>query len=141
MQFVYPYTVYQSADGAWQVRFPDVPEALTEGETEAEARALATDALLAALGGLMKLRRDLPAPSAKGAAFVIVPMLQSAKLALYLAMRESELNKVTLAQRLGKQEGEVRRMLDLDHQTRIGTLEDALRHLGKQIASEVRQAA
>jgi hypothetical protein len=32
-------------------------------------------------------------------------------------------------------------MLDLDHQTRIGALEDALRLLGKQIAAEVRLAA
>jgi antitoxin HicB len=141
MQFVYPYSVYQSEDGAWQVRFPDVPEALTEGDTDAEAHALAQDALLAALGGLTKLKRDLPEPSAKGDFFVVVPMLESAKLALYLAMREAGLNKVTLAHKLGKQEGEVRRMLDLDHQTKIGTLEVALWHLGKQIASEVRRAA
>jgi antitoxin HicB len=141
MQFVYPYTVYQSEDGAWQVRFPDVPEALTEGETEAEAHALATDALLAALGGLAKLRRDLPAPSSRGEFFVVVPMLPSAKLALYQAMREHGLNKVTLAQKLGKHEGEVRRMLDLDHQTKIGALENALWQLGKQVASEVREAA
>jgi antitoxin HicB len=141
MQFVYPYSVYKSEDGAWQVRFPDVPEALTEGDTEAEAHALAPDALLAALGGLSKLKRDLPEPSVEGQFFVIVPILESAKLALYLAMREAGLNKVTLAHKLGKQEGEVRRMLDLDHQTKIGTLEVALWHLGKQIASEVRQAA
>lgn len=141
MQFVYPYTVYRSDDGAWQVRFPDVPEALTEGDMEADAHALASDALLAALGGLAKLKRALPAPSADGQFFVVVPMLESAKLALYLAMREAGLNKVTLAHKLGKQEGEVRRMLDLDHQTKISTLEDALWHLGKQIASEVRQAA
>ena len=141
MRFVYPYIVHQSADGAWQVRFPDVPEALTEGDTQADAHALASDALLAALGGLAKMKRGLPAPSAKGQFFVVVPMLESAKLALYLAMREAGLNKVTLAHKLGKQEGEVRRMLDLDHQTKIGTLEDALWHLGKQIASEVRQAA
>ena len=88
MQLVYPYTVYQSEDGAWQVRFPDVPEALTEGETEVEAHALATDALLAALDGLVKLRRKLPIPSAHGEFCVVVPMLQSAKLALYQAMRE-----------------------------------------------------
>src|ERR1039458_5205978 len=131
MRFVYPYAVYQSEEGAWQVRFPDVPEALTEGETEAEAHALATDALLAALGGLTKLKRDLPVPSTAGPFFVIVPVLQSAKLALYQAMREHGLNKVTLAQRLGKQEGEVRRILDLDHQTKVGTLENALWQLGK----------
>lgn len=141
MQFVYPFTVYQSDDAAWQVRFPDVPEAMTEAETEAEAHALATDVLVAALGGLMKLRRDLPEASATGRFFAVVPMLQAAKLALYQAMREHGLNKVTLAHRLGKQEGEVRRMLDIDHRTRIGSLENALWQLGKRIASKVRAAA
>ncbi len=142
MQFIFPYRVYQSEDGAWQVRFPDVREALTEGDTEAEAQALATDALVAALGGLVKLKRDLPRPTETidGPA-VIVPMLPSAKLALYQAMREHGLNNVTLARKLGKQEGEVRRMLDLDHQTKIGAIENALWQLGKQIASEVRLAA
>jgi predicted RNase H-like HicB family nuclease len=43
MLFVYPYTVHQSDDGAWQVRFPDVPEARTEGATEDEAHGLALD--------------------------------------------------------------------------------------------------
>jgi antitoxin HicB len=141
MRFVYPYAVHQSADGAWQVRFPDVPEALTEGESEAEAHALAQDALLAALGGLAKLKRDLPEPSTKGRFRAVVPMLQSAKLALYQAMREHGLNNVTLAHKLGKQEGEVRRMLDLDHSTKIETLENALWILGKRIATEVREAA
>lgn len=141
MQFVYPYTVRQSDDGAWQVRFPDVPEALTEGETEGEAHALATDVLLAALGGLMKIRRPIPTASKAGDFVVVVPMLAAAKLALYQAMQEQGLSKVTLASKLGKQEGEVRRMLDLDHQTKISALENALWHLGKQVASEVREAA
>lgn len=138
VQFVYPYTIHQSDDGAWQVRFPDVPEALTEGDTEEEAHALAQDVLLAALGGLAKLKRAIPEPSeAQGQAAIVVPMLESAKLALYQAMREQGLNNVTLARKLGKQENEVRRMLDLDHETKIGSLENALLLLGKQIASEV----
>jgi antitoxin HicB len=141
VRFVYPYKVFQSPDGAWQVRFPDVPEALTEGETEAEAHALATDALLAALGGLMKLRRDIPVPIPANGPAVVVPVLSAAKLALYQAMREQGLNNVTLARKLGLLEGEVRRMLDLDHQTKIGTLENALWQLGRQMTSEVRAAA
>jgi antitoxin HicB len=142
MQFVYPYTVFQSEDGAWQVRFPDVPEALTEGADEAEAHALATDVLLAALGGLMKRKRDIPRPSAAEDRLVcIVPMLPAAKLALYQAMRERGMNNVALARELGLLEGEVRRMLDLDHQTKIGTVETALRWFGRQMASEVRHAA
>jgi len=68
-------------------------------------------------------------------------MLQSAKLALYLAMRGQGLNNVTLARKLGKQENEVRRMLDLDHESKIGAVENALWHLGKQMASEMREAA
>src|SRR5271163_79829 len=104
MQFVYPYTVRQSEDGAWQVRFPDVPEALTEGETQAEAHALALDALLAALGGLAKLRRDLPPPSDKGDFFIVVPALVSAKLAINQAMREQGLTNVAFARKLEVQE-------------------------------------
>jgi antitoxin HicB len=88
------------------------------------------------------MKRDIPEPSSPAARPVVVlPMLQSAKLALYQAMREEGLNNVTLARKLDLLEGEVRRMIDLDHQTRIGTLEKALRQLGKQMASEVRRAA
>jgi antitoxin HicB len=142
MHFVYPYTVEQSEDGAWQVRFPDVPEALTEGATKAEAHELAADALVSALGGLEKLRRDIPEPSKpRHRDVVVVPVLLSAKLALYQAMREHGLNNVTLSKKLGKAENEVRRMLDLDHQTKIGALESALQQLGKQITTEVKLAA
>jgi antitoxin HicB len=143
MHFIYPYTVEQSDDGgAWQVRFPDVPEALTEGATEAEAHELAADALMSALGGLEKLRRDIPEPSNPlRRPVVVLPVLQSAKLALYQAMREHGLNHVTLSKKLGKVENEVRRMLDLDHQTKIGALESALHQLGKQITTEVKFAA
>lgn len=142
MQFVYPYVTYRNEDGAWQVRFPDVPEALTEGDTEAEAHVLARDVLLAALGALAKVRRAIPPPSAAaGRSVVVVPMLQAAKLALYQAMRDQGLNNVTLARQLGVAEGEVRRMLDLDHQTKIGSLEKALWQLGRQMVSEAGKAA
>ena len=104
MRFVYHYRVFQSPDGAWQVRFPDVPEALTEGETEAEAHALATDALLAALGGLMKLRRDVPVPTPDNGPAVAVPVLSATKLALYQAMREHGLNNVALVKPLRRRE-------------------------------------
>lgn len=143
VRFVYPYTVTLDEHGFWQVRFPDVPQALTEGEGEEEAHALAPDALVAALGGLMKAKRDLPGPSdvVRDNPFVVIPMLQSAKIALYLAMREKGMSRVVLAREIGKQESEVRRMLDLDHETKIDTLEFALMKLGKQIETEVREAA
>ena len=95
---------------------------------------LATNVLVAALGGLVKMKRDIPEPSAADAGpVVVVPMLQSARLALDQAMREEGLNNVTLARKLGLVEGEVQRMLDLDHQTGIGTLEKALWQLGRAL--------
>ena len=40
-------------------------------------------------GGLEKLRRDIPQPSKHRCGFIVMlPVLQSAKLALYQAMRE-----------------------------------------------------
>jgi antitoxin HicB len=51
MSFGYQYTLEREDNGWWLVRFPGVPEALTEGETEGEARANAADCLIAALEG------------------------------------------------------------------------------------------
>ena len=80
-----------------------MPEPLSEGETEAEAHALATDVVLAALGGYPHLKRDIPIPSApEGRPVVVVPVLQAARLALYQAMRTHRLNNVTLARKLGR---------------------------------------
>ncbi len=42
---------------------PEVPEALTEGETDEEARAAALDCLIAALEGYIKAGRPIPRPS------------------------------------------------------------------------------
>jgi antitoxin HicB len=56
----YPYTLEREENGWWLVRFPTIPEALTEGETEAEARANALDCVTAALEGYIKAGRPLP---------------------------------------------------------------------------------
>ena len=138
MLFVYPYTVRQGDDLMWQVRFPDVPEALTEGETEDEAHALALDALISSLGGILRLCRDLPKPSKEGEFFVVVPMIQAAKLALYQTMREHRLNNTAFAHKLGVQKREVRRMIGLDFPTNIGAIEKALRQFGEQVVGEAR---
>ena len=52
MAFGYHFTLEHQENGWWLVQFPSIPEALTEGETEAEARANAADCVIAALEGL-----------------------------------------------------------------------------------------
>ena len=143
MRYVYPANVERDAGGFWLVTFPDVPEAGTDAMTREEALREAQDALIAALGGYVEQRRSIPRPSPvrKGQVAVPLPVLVSAKLALYQAMREAGLSNARLAKRLGVSETVVRRMLDLDHQTRIGHLERALAVLGKRLATEVVDAA
>ena len=101
MHFVYPYTVEQSEDGAWQVRFPDVPEALTEGATEAEgARTRCRRAGERAWGSrevAPRHSRAVKAAPSRCRRRAGVPL--SAKLALYQAMREHGLNNVTLSKK------------------------------------------
>ena len=130
----WPVELERQDDGSVLVSFPDIPEALTEGETEAEARALARDCLIAALGGYIGDRRAIPWPSpARGRVTVALPALAAAKIALYGAMRAQGVGNTALAGRLGLSEGAVRRLIDLDHRSHIGQIETALHALGRQL--------
>jgi predicted RNase H-like HicB family nuclease len=53
----YEYTLERQANGWWLVRFPRIPEALTEGETEEEARTNAIDCVITALEGVHEGRQ------------------------------------------------------------------------------------
>ncbi len=66
MRYVYPFTLEPDETGELIVEFPDVPGALTSGAAAAEAKALAEDCLIAALGGYIERRRPIPAPSQGG---------------------------------------------------------------------------
>jgi antitoxin HicB len=60
MALGYRYQIEQQENGWWLVRFPGVPEALTEGETEATAHANAADCVRTALEGYRKAGKALP---------------------------------------------------------------------------------
>jgi len=107
MKLVYPIDLIKQDDGSFLVCFPDIPEALTDGETKDEALSEAVDCLIAALGGYINDRRDIPVPSLPkpGQEAIIVPPLVSAKLALYQAMRETQITRVALGKRIGVSEG------------------------------------
>ena len=112
-------------------RSPDIPEALTEGATEAEALVEAQDCVIAALGGYVESRHPIPAPSpVRGRTSVALPVLVAAKIALYGAMHEQGVGNTALAERLGLSEGAVRRLIDLDHRSHIGQVETALQGTG-----------
>ena len=117
------------------VSFPDVPEAITQGRGEADARAMAEEALGLALLSYLERDKPLPKPRAKGRELVEIAVAPdvAAKLAVLEAFVASGLSKSELARRIGKDEKEVRRILDPRHPTKLPALTAALRALGKRL--------
>ena len=143
MRYVYPIVLDPEPDGsAVNVSFPDVPEALTWGDDEAEALELAQDCLVTALGLYLRAGKPLPKPGpSEGRRMIPVPPLVAAKLGLYAAMREQGMSEVELAQRLGVKENVVQALLHLKRRTQLGQLERALVELGVQLDLTVGSAA
>jgi antitoxin HicB len=133
---VYAYrAMFEPGDGAGivVVTFPDVPEAITEGNGKDDARAMASDALGLALLGYVQAERRLPTASRGPGEKIAVAPDVAAKLAVLSAFAASGLSKRELARRLGKDEKEVRRILDPMHATKLGPLSAALMVLGRRL--------
>jgi antitoxin HicB len=125
------------------VTFPDVPEAITQGDDEDDARAMAEEALGLAL--LTYPQRGLPLPRRstrrKGLVPVAIAPEVAAKLAVLEAFREAGITKSELARRIGRDEKEIRRVLDPTHATKLATLTAALRALGQRLVLRMEKAA
>ena len=133
---------FEADDGAILVTFPDLPEAITGGATEAEAVANAADALEVALLTYLVDGRSLPAPGThSGTRWISIGAATAAKMAFIEAFNTSGLTRTALAAQLGKAENEVRRMLDPYHATKLPALEAGLRAMGKKFVISVENIA
>ena len=121
------------------VTFPDVPEAITQGEDEEEALLYAVDALETALSFYVDARKNLPLASRpkRGQRTVRPSALEGAKLGVYQAMTEQGIKKAELARRLGWHMPQVDRLFDLRHASRLDQIEAAARVLGRQLEVRV----
>jgi antitoxin HicB len=138
VRYAYPYDMEPQPEGGFTVTFPDVPEAITEGDAAEEAAERAEDALVTALSFYTDDARPLPAPSAvRGRPVATVPSLVAAKLALHDAMLAAGVSNVELGRRLSQEEKAVRRLRDPLHRSHIGQVEAALRLLGKRLEVRV----
>jgi antitoxin HicB len=137
--FGYRYKLERQDNGRLLVRFPGIPEALTEGATEEEARENALDSVLAALEGYIKAGKPLPRGGAShsGSDRAILPSVVTAKLAVYVAMRERNWSKLKLARELGMPENSVRRLLDLRHSSHMWIIDEALKKMNTELAIDL----
>jgi len=139
MAFGYHYTLERQENGWWLVRFPGIPEALTEGETEEEARANALDCVIAALEGYMKAGRPLPREGAghSGPDRVALPSLVTAKLAVYETMRVRGWSRLRLSRELEMPENSIRRLLDLHHSSHMWIIDEALAKMKAELSIDL----
>ena len=72
----YPVHLEPAEEGGFVVTFPDIPEAITQGEDEADALAWAQEALEIALEVYLDKKLRVPYPSAlDGRPAVILPVV------------------------------------------------------------------
>jgi antitoxin HicB len=145
MRYLYPCTIELDQEEkrikgrkAYNVTFPDVPEAITCGWSQEEALQMAEDCLGVALTFYVDRRENIPIPSAPtdGQVLIRVPLIIAAKLSLYTAMRSQNITDGVLGKRLGVSEVEVRKLLNLDHGSSIGQIEKALEAVGRTLVLE-----
>lgn len=117
------------------VTFPDVPEVVTQGRGEADAQVMAEEALGLVLLTYLERGKALPKPRARGRNLVEIAVAPdvAAKLAVLESFFAAGITKSELARRIGKDEKEVRRILDPKHATKLPALTATLRALGKRL--------
>jgi len=143
-QFVYPATfTLDVKDGGFVVTFVDIPEAITQGETEEEAWHEAADCLEEAIANRIVSGLSIPSPSRLKRGLYAVPLAvqTAAKAALYIALQDAQITKAELAKRLQCDEKEVRRLLDPRHPSKLPRIEAALAAVGHRLIVSLQPAA
>lgn len=135
----YPATFTPAEEGGFVVTFRDIPEAITQGDTEEEAMCMATDALLSAMDFYFDDKRPVPLPSKpkKGEVLVELPLGVSAKVFLLNEMLAQHVRPIDLAGRLETSKQAVNKLLDLRYPTKIDAVAAAMVALGKHLELRV----
>lgn len=128
------YPVEIKPDGKFfLITFPDIPEAITQGDDIEDAMRQGADALETALDYYFEVGRTVPAPSKprRGQRVIELPASLTAKVLLLNEMVAQKVRPVELARRLLVTPQEVTRLIDLHHTTKIDGIASALKALGK----------
>ncbi len=136
--FAYPVHLEPQEEGGFVVTFPDIPEAITEGDDETEALVWALDALETMLESYMDDKQRIPYPSpVDGRPVVILPVVVAGKVILHNTLLEAGKRKADLARLLNLSPTVVDRLLSLRHKSKIEQIETALAIFGKRLVVDV----
>lgn len=134
MSYQYPVQITPDGDG-YLVKFPDIPEAITYGESIEHAKEMANDALLTALEFYFEDLREVPAPSASAPdqESVELPASIAVKVQLLNEMVRQRVKQVELARRMRVSPTQVNRLVNVRQSTKIDTISQAFKALGKHL--------
>jgi antitoxin HicB len=141
--FAFPASVTRDSEGCYLVRFPDIPEALTDGATEQEAIHEAADALSEALMSRIADGEVIPDPSpVTRNQFQIAPDATVAlKVALHRVLKERKKTAADLSRMMDIDHKEARRLLDPRQNSKVPRLTEALSALGFSVTTAIYDAS
>ena len=133
--FTYPVELTARPEGGFLVTFPDLPEAITQGESKEDALEQAIDCLEEAIANRIEMKLPIPYGKSplKQQETVSLPATLAAKTALYLTVRAKKLTNTRLASTLQCDEKEIRRLLDPHFNSKIPRIEQVLHQLGQKL--------
>jgi len=133
MNVLYPAIFeYGKSDKRYTVHFPDLPEAITEGETLEEASFNASEVLTLTLEGRVDEGIDIPRPSRQKNAKLIAPSAR-AQAALLLRWAQGDHTIAEMARALNTSWPAVARLEDLHHWPNLRQLERAAATIGYRL--------
>lgn len=134
-RFQYPALLTPAEEGGFVVTCRDLPQLITQGDTEQDALEQAADAMDEVFATYMVEGIEFPEPSkAKRREHLVAPPAETmAKAALFVAMRQAGISKLQLARRLGVDEKEVRRLLDPHYGSKLPRIAQAISVLGQRL--------
>ena len=138
--YQYPATIESNGEGGFIASFRDVPEAITEAWDLEELKNNARDALITAIDFYIEDGRVFPPASdlQTGDLAVDLPASVVAKVMLLNTMVKSNVRPADLARNMNIKPQEVTRITDIRHATKIDTIQNAFRALGKDLVLELR---
>lgn len=133
MKILYPALFeYDEADNRYTVFFPDLPEAITEGESLEEAKFNAAEVLTLTLEGRMEEKLDIPKPSILANAEMIAPSAK-AQSALLIRLAKGAHTTAEIARALNTSWAAIQRLEDPQHSPNLNQLERAAAAMGQKL--------
>ncbi|WP_409306734.1 hypothetical protein [Pectobacterium sp. B1J-3] len=134
--FNYPVKLeLDEATGQYVVSCRDLPLMNSVGDSVDSALLESVDGIVTAIAIEIEERRPVPYASVPiaGEHVVTIPVLVTMKAALHNAMIETGTRKAELARRLGQKGPQIDRLLDVEHSSKVETIELALRQLNRNV--------